>query len=72
MSPSLCVLIPIGLVQYLQQLVDVERIQFRICLSFLLEVRAIGLIDMFDICNIYVLQDFEALWNEEKRTILYN
>ena len=49
---------------YLQQLVDVERIQFRICLSFLLEVRAIGLIDMFDICNIYVLQDFEALWNE--------
>ena len=46
--------------------------QLLACLSFLLEVGAISLIDMFDVCNIYSLQDFESIWKEDVLTDLYN
>ena len=48
---------------YIEQQIGMDRMHLLLCLSFLLQVRAIGLIDLFDVCNIYVLQDFEAVWN---------
>ena len=42
-----------------------DELQLKACLSFLQEVGVIGFIDMFDICNIYVLNDYEAIWKEE-------
>ena len=35
-------------------------------------MKAIGLIDLFDVCNIYVLQDFEAIWNRPLLRSLLN
>ena len=35
------------------------------CLSFLVNVGAVGLIDIFDICNIYVLEDYRSLWKND-------
>ena len=51
-----------------------DELQLKACLSFLQEVGVIGFIDMFDICNIYVLNDYEAIWKEEtlKELVTYS
>ena len=56
----------------IQNVVSMAETQLLACLSFLLEVGAISLIDMFDVCNIYSLQDFESIWKEDVLTDLYN
>lgn len=50
-----------------------DTFQLRACLSYLYEMGVVGFIDLYDICNIYVLQDFEAVWNENtiKELIAY-
>lgn len=40
------------------------------CLSFLFEVGVIGFIDIYDVCNIYILQDYEAFWRDDFMTEL--
>ena len=52
-------------------MIPMNESQLLACLSFLLEIEAIGLIDMFDVCNIYFLQDFESIWKEDLLTELY-
>ena len=57
---------------YIEQHIGMDRMHLLLCLSFLLQVKAIGLIDLFDVCNIYVLQDFEAIWNRPLLRSLLN
>ena len=55
----------------IKRIVAMEETQLLVCLSFLLEIEAISLIDMFDVCNVYFLQDFESIWKEDVLTELY-
>lgn len=51
-------------VYQLQSTLKMNDLQLKACLAFLHSVGAIDFIDIFDICNIYVLEDFEALCDE--------
>ena len=42
-----------------------DELQFKACLSYLHEISAIGFIDIYDECNSYIIQDFEAIWKED-------
>ena len=39
--------------------------QLKACLSYLCEVGVIGFLDTYDVCNIYILQDYESIWKAE-------
>ena len=47
-----------------------NEIQLKTCLVYLRQITAVSFIDMFDICNIYVLEDYEQIWNDELLTEL--
>lgn len=51
-------------VYQLQSTLKMNDLQLKACLAFLHSVGAIDFIDIFDICNIYVLEDFEALCDD--------
>ena len=57
-------------VYQLRSVLDMSDLQLKACLAFLHEVGAVSFIDTFDICNIYVLENFEALWDESLLTEL--
>lgn len=51
-------------VYQLLSMLEMNEFQLKACLAFLHSVGAINFIDIFDICNIYVLEDFEALCDD--------
>ena len=54
----------------LRSVLEMSELQLKACLAFLHEIGVVSFIDMFDICNIYVLENFEALWDESLLTEL--
>lgn len=44
--------------------------QLKVCLAYLQQITTVGFIDMFDICNIYVLEDYEKIWDDNLLTEL--
>ena len=57
-------------VYQLRSVLDMSDLQLKACLAILHEGGAVSFIDTFDICNIYVLENFEALWDESLLTEL--
>lgn len=66
----ICAIDGVHCVYQLHSILGISELQLKACLAFLHEVDAVSFIDMFDICNIYVLENFEAIWDESLLTEL--